>query len=367
MEFDPRLKHPFTCMVVGPTQCGKTRFVLELIRRSSSIHPPPERIVWCFGCYQDLFRNVDGVEFVEGVPDMNILDGGKKRTLLIIDDLMSETDSRVTKIFTKGSHHLNCSVIYISQNLFNKGKENRNICLNTHYLVLLKNPRDSAQILHLGRQIFPDAIKYFKESFADATSLPYGYLLIDLRTTTPEDLRLRTDIFSDDRTVVYVQRVRTLEQLVKNINKSFQNSTSFCSAINSSVHSNVHQIDYCPTFSPAIQMIASRTETIDASLLQEMRNAIKDLMPSDILRVIKTLAYSVFSKDELASKSLTGKRSIHSGDKARLPLEKTKLCAIKTVAMEKCPSLNHKEFVSKFQNIQKMLRRTQNRELEMRL
>ena len=113
-------------------------------------------------------------------------------------------------------------------------------------------------------------------------------------------------------------------------------------------------------------MIASRTETIDASLLQEMRNAIKDLIPSDILRVIKTLAYSVFSKDELASKSITGKRSIHSGDKARLPLEKTKLCAIKTVAMEKCP-LNHKEFVSKFQNIQKMLRRTQNRELEMRL
>ena len=367
VEFDPRLKHPFTCMVVGPTQCGKTRFVLELIRRSSSIHPPPERIVWCFGCYQDLFRNVDGVEFVEGVPDMNILDGGKKRTLLIIDDLMSETDSRVTKIFTKGSHHLNCSVIYISQSLFNKGKENRNICLNTHYLVLFKNPSDSAQILHLGRQIFPDAIKYFKESFADATSLPYGYLLIDLRTTTPEDLRLRTDIFSDDRTVVYVQRIRTLEQLVKNINKSFQNSTSFCSAINSSVHSNVHQIDYCPTFSPAIQMIASRTETIDASLLQEMRNAIKDLMPSDILRVIKTLAYSVFSKDELASKSLTGKRSIHSGDKARLPLEKTKLCAIKTVAMEKYPFLNHKEFVSKFQNIQKMLRRTQNRELEMRL
>ena len=163
---------------------------------------------------------------------------------------------------------------------------------------------------------------YFKESFADATSLPYGYLLIDLRTTTPEDLRLRTDIFSDDMTVVYVQRVRTLEQLVKNINKCLQNLTSSCSAINSSVHSNVHQINYCPTFSPAIQMIASRTETIDASLLQEMRNAIKDLMSKDILIVIKSLAYSVFSKDELASKSLTGKRSIHSGDKARLPLEK---------------------------------------------
>ena len=45
VEFDPRLKHPFTCMVVGSTQCGKTRFVLELIRRSRSIHPPQERLV----------------------------------------------------------------------------------------------------------------------------------------------------------------------------------------------------------------------------------------------------------------------------------------------------------------------------------
>ena len=144
VELDPRLKHSFTCMVVGPTQCDKIRFALELIRRPSSIHPPPERIVWSFSCYQDLFRNVDSVEFVKDVPDMKILDDGKKRTLLIIHDLLSETDTRVTKIFTKGSHHRNCSVIYISQNLFSKGKENRNIYLNTHYLVLFKNPRGSA-------------------------------------------------------------------------------------------------------------------------------------------------------------------------------------------------------------------------------
>ena len=165
-------------------------------------------------------------------------------------------------------------------------------------------------------------------------------MLIDLRTTTFEDLRLRTDIFSDDRLVVYVQRVRTLEQLVKNINEKSQNSTSPRSALNSSVHSNVYQINYCPTFSTAEQMTASKTETTDANLLQEMRYAIKDLRSSDIPRVIKTLAYSVSSKDELAPKSLTGKRSFHSGDKARLPLDKIKLRAIETVAMEKCPSLN---------------------------
>jgi hypothetical protein len=195
-------------MVVGPTQCGKTQFVLKLIHYSSCfIIPAPERIVWCYGAYQEIFHSENfsaHVEFIEGLPDANVLDG--RRTLLIIDDLMSETDSRVTNLFTKGSHHKNASIIYISQNLFHKGKENRNISLNTHYLVLFKNPRDAAQIVHLGRQIFPDRAKYLRESFSDATSHCYGYLLVDLKTTTPDELRLRTNIFPNETTSVYVYK-----------------------------------------------------------------------------------------------------------------------------------------------------------------
>lgn len=207
-EFDPTLQHPFTCMVVGPTQCGKTQFVLKLLRCATYfIRPPPERIVWCYGCYQqqtfESIRN-QGVEFHEGLPDADMLDG--KRTLLIIDDLMSETDGRVTDIFTKGSHHKDASVIYISQNLYNKNRENRTINLNTHYLVLFKNPRDVTQVTHLGRQMFPDRIKYFREAFSDATTRPYGYLLVDLKTTTPDALRLRTDIFPHEQTMVYVYK-----------------------------------------------------------------------------------------------------------------------------------------------------------------
>jgi hypothetical protein len=192
-------------MVVGPTQCGKTQFVIKMIESANTISPQPERIVWCFGSYQDAFRNMVDVEFIEGMPDCDLLDG--RRTLLIIDDLMCETDGRITKLFTKGSHHKNASVVYISQNLFNKNKENRNISLNTHYLVLFKNPRDSSQVNHLGRQIFPDAVKYFKEAFVDSTSRPYGYLLIDLKPTTPDKLRLRTDIFPNEQTIVYVKRI----------------------------------------------------------------------------------------------------------------------------------------------------------------
>ena len=125
---------------------------------------------------------------------------------MIIDDLMSKTDSRVTKLFTKGSHHTNASSIYISQNLVHKGKENRNISLNSHYVILFKNPRDAVQIAYLGRQIFSDKGKYFREVLTDTTSRPYGYLLVDLKPTTPNKLRLRTDIFPPEMTIVYVYK-----------------------------------------------------------------------------------------------------------------------------------------------------------------
>ena len=46
-----------------------------------------------------------------------------KRNIVVIDDLMAETDERVTNLFTKKSHHCNTSVMYLVQNLFPKNKE----------------------------------------------------------------------------------------------------------------------------------------------------------------------------------------------------------------------------------------------------
>lgn len=205
--FDPCLQHPFTCMVAGPTQSGKTHFVLKLIEeRNASIYPPPEKIIWCYGVYQKAFATADkAIEFEEGLPSNDLLDPDK-RTLLIIDDLMCETDQRVTNLFTKGSHHRNTSIIYIVQNVFHKSKHSRDISLNTQYMVLFKNPRDVAQMSHLGRQIFPNKSKYFNEVFIDATSAPHGYLFVDLKQSTPDELRLRNDMFSEKGQTVYMYK-----------------------------------------------------------------------------------------------------------------------------------------------------------------
>ena len=67
-----------------------------------------------------------------------------KRNLVVFDDQMiyARKDKRIVNLFTCGSHHRNLSLIYIVQELFQRGKGSRSISLNSHYLVLFKNPRD---------------------------------------------------------------------------------------------------------------------------------------------------------------------------------------------------------------------------------
>ena len=59
------LIHPFTCIVSGPTGCGKSVFVSKLIKENV-VRPKPDRIVWCYGEYQKLYETLPQVEFVQG-------------------------------------------------------------------------------------------------------------------------------------------------------------------------------------------------------------------------------------------------------------------------------------------------------------
>ena len=86
---------------------------------------------------------------------------------------MSETNQLVANIFTKISHHRNISVLYLTQNLFDKNRFARTISLNAHYYVLFKNPRDAIEFAMLARQIHPNDSRFAVEAYRDATSLPY--------------------------------------------------------------------------------------------------------------------------------------------------------------------------------------------------
>ena len=198
---------PFTCVIAGPTGSGKSVFVQRLLKHAKTvIDPLPDRILYCYGVYQKLFSEMIGVEFNEGLPSLDEFDG-KKHTLVIIDDLMHETNDTVSKLFTRVSHHTNTSVIFITENLFHKDKEIRTITLNAQYLVLFKNVRDKSQIAHLSRQMYPGTSKHVVEAYTDATSEPYSYLFVDLKLNTDEKNRLKACIFpNDEHNFVYIPK-----------------------------------------------------------------------------------------------------------------------------------------------------------------
>ena len=253
---DVRWKHPWTSIICGPTGCGKTIFVQNLLRYLSDMADVHfDRILFYYAEWQDAYHRLQRdteekdiekraveageeeeqrrrkrvrmrggcgvnnttdetkksrIEFREGLPRPEDYSSDPfSPKLVIIDDLMRESSScdAIVDLFTKGSHHKNLSVILISQNLFHQGRGQRNISLNANYIVIFKNPRDRAQIRHLARQVYPDDPKFLEEAYYDATSHPHGYLLLDLKQTTPDEYRFRTCIFPDDTLhYVYIPR-----------------------------------------------------------------------------------------------------------------------------------------------------------------
>ena len=205
-----QLTHPFGLLVSGGTKTGKTTFVKKLLSNVEvMIDSPPEDIKYFYSEYQETFAEIESlvpnIKFIEGVPDA-IFDGinPKTRNLYIFDDMMGERDSVIAKLFTKKSHHGNLSVIYIVQNLFHQSKDHRTISLNASYLVLTKNVRDASQVIHLAKQIYLSNVKFFQQAYQMATAEPFSYLFIDLTPTCPDETRLRSGIFPNDKHYVYV-------------------------------------------------------------------------------------------------------------------------------------------------------------------
>ena len=66
---DPRWKHPFTCVISGPTQNGKTHFVTQFLKYlPDMMNPPTDEVIWCYGEWQPGYETMGGVMFVEGLP-----------------------------------------------------------------------------------------------------------------------------------------------------------------------------------------------------------------------------------------------------------------------------------------------------------
>jgi hypothetical protein len=201
-----QFKHPFTCLVAGPTGSGKTVLVRRILKHFNLLlHPEMHtiKVIWAHGQWQNSYNNPIGhnvlVEYTDGLPT-GIEIKEKLPQVIVIDDLMAELakNNDLINLFTKMSHHLRISVIFIVQNLFFQTPIMRTISLNAHYIILLKNPRDKLQVLNLARQLYPGKTLMFMEAYEDAVSQPFSYIKIDLTPDTPDKYRLQTRITPEE-------------------------------------------------------------------------------------------------------------------------------------------------------------------------
>lgn len=199
---DLNFKPPFSMMVCGPSQSGKTEFVRTLLEKKI-FNEEFDRVLWLYGEYQTRYQDpIPGVivEYIDGF-DLDAIKSCEKNkhTLIVLDDMMEELGSNkeASKLFTRGVHHKNLSVVFIVQNIFFQGSQMRNISLNNQYFILMRSDRIVSQVYTLGCQILPQSPKSMVKMYEKATDIPFGHLLIDLHPRTKKSLKFRSNIFSD--------------------------------------------------------------------------------------------------------------------------------------------------------------------------
>ena len=210
-----RFHTPSSILVVGPSGCGKTAFTEKLLVDNPELfESPPTQVHYCYGAWQDRFRGMQdrGVMFHEGIPDHQALVQWfpQGQGVLVLDDLMDEGshDKRVLDLFTKHSHHQGVTVLYLCQDMFPVGRYAKSISRNAHYIVAFKNPRDQLGVRNVMLQSFPTTWKDTLETFHQATTRPYGYLMLDLHPASSDQQRLWSHLLKDEGwTRTYQKRV----------------------------------------------------------------------------------------------------------------------------------------------------------------
>jgi hypothetical protein len=195
---DARLVHPANYIFAGPTFAGKTTAVVNLLLNSQElIHPAPSSIVYCYGEEQCAYEKLKTdspipITFYDTF-NREIYSSLPRGCVCVLDDLLhSLPEDLLNEVVIRGTHHRDVSLICIVHNIFQKTL--RTVSLNSQYYFLFKSCRDLNQLKVFANQLGVNS-KFFISVYKDATKLPHDFLFIDLRPSTPEELRFKSNIF----------------------------------------------------------------------------------------------------------------------------------------------------------------------------
>ena len=223
-----KFHHMFSMLVVGPTQCGKTYFVQQVLTKNCIEYPSekPTQIYWFYNQWQPRYDALKRalkkrILFTQGLPDLSEdlhEINPEYNNILVFDDLMSQAiDSPVlSKLFTQGRHR-NASVILLLQNMFPKGKYNTDISRNAQYVVLFRSPSDRKQIGIVAERMFDKNRKNFMTAYYHETERPYGYVVIDNQPKTTSEKQVVSEVFGKCKSYPHISTQSETTQVTTDV------------------------------------------------------------------------------------------------------------------------------------------------------
>ena len=213
--FNCLIRHPARILIFGPSFSGKSTLVSKILRYHEQIFDIPfDRIIFCSGGSEliDIDDHVKSkIEHYESL-ETGLIDSLNKQqnNCFIIDDFMhrAANDLQVSELFSKRSHHLNTTVIFLLQNIFPRSKYITDIKRNATYIILMCSPSDEKSVKQLSQQYDPQAPNFIYSAYLDATkNKPFSYLLIDMHQQQRNEVRVRNNVVPNEttETFAYIQ------------------------------------------------------------------------------------------------------------------------------------------------------------------
>ena len=178
---DLKLIHPFSLIISGPTSSGKSTVLFQILENlHKNIDTRIQKVVFIYGVYQEVFENYPNIYFTDNLDYMELKP--TVPTIIVLDDVMSAVNNskKLEELFTRGVHHRKVSVILTLQNLFYHGSVMKTLRDNSMYIILTRHIQDVSKLDTFARQLERKNSNYFKDSYEDAVSGKYGYIMCDL-------------------------------------------------------------------------------------------------------------------------------------------------------------------------------------------